>query len=261
MNRVVDRLTALAPIRKRAVIIGFDAAAMLLALWLAFCIRLGTFYVPNRPQVILLAVASVALGILALFLLNIYKVVIRYLDINAALRIASGAAAVAATWFMLAYLTRLDNLPRSVGFIYFGIVYLLMFFGRLAVARLLNGDSEHVTTGMSSRGEPNRETCVAIFGATSAGSSLAEALRRHPRYRLRCFVDDNPALVGRAMMGVPIRSSVQLRHEIQAGAVEQIFLVNVGDLRAGLYYATLAHIAQRSPGQVLELPALLLAHA
>jgi len=156
MNRVVDRLTALAPIRKRAVIIGFDAAAMLLALWLAFCIRLGTFYVPNRPQVILLAVASVALGILALFLLNIYKVVIRYLDINAALRIASGAAAVAATWFMLAYLTRLDNLPRSVGFIYFGIVYLLMFFGRLAVARLLNGDSEHVTTGMSSRGEPKR---------------------------------------------------------------------------------------------------------
>ena len=41
MNRMVDRLARLGRTRKRAVIIAFDAVAMLLALWLAFCIRLG----------------------------------------------------------------------------------------------------------------------------------------------------------------------------------------------------------------------------
>ena len=224
MNRIVDRLKMLDPAHKRAVIIGFDAAAMLLALWLAFCIRLGTLYVPKTPWVVALGIAAVALGIVALTMLGIYKVVIRYLDINAALRIATGAAAVAAAWFMLAYLSRLTNLPRSVGFIYFGIVYLTMFFGRLAAARLLNGDDGHFSTDIRVGEDPRHVTCVAIYGATSAGSSLAEALRRHPRYRLRCFVDDNPALVGRSMVGVPIRSSIQLRHEIKAGAVEQIFL-------------------------------------
>ncbi|HWT11174.1 MAG TPA: nucleoside-diphosphate sugar epimerase/dehydratase [Allosphingosinicella sp.] len=223
MDRVIDQLTTLGRARKRAVIIAFDGVAMLLALWLAFCMRYGEFYTPLNRWVAPLAVAAVILGIFALLLLGIYKVVIRYLDINAALRIAMGAAAASAIWFILAYVSRVNNLPRSVGFIYFGIAFLFLFFGRLAAARLLNGERRPLlATGAD--GAPARETRVAIYGATSAGSSLAEALRRHPHYRLRCFVDDNPALVGRSMAGLPIRSSVQLREEIQAGAVEQVFL-------------------------------------
>ena len=224
MGQLVDRLTRLGRARKRAVIIAFDAAAMLLALWLAFCIRLGVLYWPANRWVVPLAVGAVILGIGALLLLGVYRVVIRYLDINAALRIALGAGAVAACWFMAAYLSRLPNLPRSVGFIYFGIVFLLMFFGRLAAARVLTGEGVMLTRSMRPRADAAKEICVAIYGATSAGSSLAGALRRHAEYRLRCFVDDHPALVGRAMAGVPIRSTAQLKADIAAGAVEQIFI-------------------------------------
>jgi FlaA1/EpsC-like NDP-sugar epimerase len=112
-----------------------------------------------------------------------------------------------------------------VGFIYFGIIFLFMFFGRLGAARLLNGEQgEGLGAPNHPDGSARTVTGVAIYGATSAGSSLAEALRRHPQYRLRCFVDDNPALVGRAMVGAPIRSSAQLRDEIATGAVEQVLL-------------------------------------
>ena len=111
MNRIVDRLARLGRTRKRAVIIAFDAVAMLLALWLAFCIRLGEFYTPANQWVVPVAIGSVLVGICALVLLGVYKVVIRYLDINAAMRIALGAGAVAACWFMVAYLSRAPNLP------------------------------------------------------------------------------------------------------------------------------------------------------
>ena len=225
MKASVNKLTALPRARKRAVIIAFDAAAMSLALWLAFCIRYGELYTPINQWVVPLAVAAVLLGVGALVLLGIYKVVIRYMDVHVALKIAVGAGAVAAIWFILAYVSRVNNLPRAVGFIYFGIVFLFMFFGRLAAARLLNGEhDEGLRAPRPHDGRARKVTGVAIYGATSAGSSLAEALRRHPEYRLRCFVEDNPALVGRSMVGAPIRSSGQLRDEIQSGAVEQVFL-------------------------------------
>ena len=225
MRSSVKKLTALSRARKRAIIVAFDVTAMTLALWLAFCIRYGEFYTPVNRWVVPLAAVAILFGIVGLALLGIYKVVIRYIDVHAALKVAVGAGAVAAIWFILAYVSRVNNVPRSVGFIYFGIVFLFMFFGRLAAARLLNGDHDgslHVRGPQD--GSVKKMTGVAIFGATSAGSSLAEALRRHPKYRLRCFVDDNPALVGRAMVGAPIRSSEQLRDEIESGAVEQVFL-------------------------------------
>lgn len=224
MDRIVARVTKLDQSRKRAVIIAYDTAAMAAALWLAFCIRLGELYVPDDRWVVALGIAAIVVGVLALLSLGVYRVVIRYLDINAALRLAVGTAAAATVWFVFAYLSRIEPLPRSVGFIYFGILFLLMFFGRLAAARLLSGESGQLAALPRARGPSRRATPVAIYGATPAGSSLAESLRRHPRYRLRCFADDNPALVGRAMGGVPIRSTAQLRGDIQSGAVEQVFL-------------------------------------
>lgn len=225
MKSSVNKLTALSRARKRVVIVGFDAVTMALALWLAFCIRYGELYTPINRWVVPLAVAAVVLGVGALALLGIYKVVIRYMDVNAALKIAVGAGAVAAIWFILAYVSRVNNLPRSVGFIYFGIVFLAMFFGRLAAARLLNGEAGDLPFTAPVRDDGSSGvTNVAIYGASAAATSLAEALRRHPQYRLRCFVDDNPALVGRLMAGAPIRSSAELRREIEAGAIEQVFL-------------------------------------
>jgi FlaA1/EpsC-like NDP-sugar epimerase len=118
-----------------------------------------------------------------------------------------------------------------VGFIYFGIVYLLMFFGRLAAAQLLNG-SDGASVPILSKGARAKQIGVAIIGANAAASSLAESLRRHPEYRLRFFVEDNPALLGRTMLGLPIRSSSDLREEVEAGAIEQVFLAMPSSTRA-----------------------------
>ena len=59
---VGHRLTRLGRARKRAVIIAFDAAVMLLALWLSFCIRLGELYTPANRWVVPLALGAVILG-------------------------------------------------------------------------------------------------------------------------------------------------------------------------------------------------------
>lgn len=223
MSNFVRSLSSLEGMRKRAVLVAYDSAAMLLALWLAFCVRLGEAYWQLRTDLILLFLAAVAIGAVAFVLLGVYRVIIRYLDVRAASRIAIAAAAAATVWFILAYLSRNYSLPRSLGFIYFGILFLFMFFGRLAAAQLLNGPQPAVK-GPRGKEVQGKRIGVAIHGANAAGFNLAESLRRHPQYKLRFIVDDNPALVGRTMLGFPVRPSADLRAQVESGAVKQVFM-------------------------------------
>lgn len=222
MNSLTRTLSGLDRGYKRAIMMGYDGGAMLVALWLAFSLRLSYFYVPRDELIVALGFGAAALGLIALSLLGIYRVVIRYLDVGAASRLALGAAASASVWFMLAFVSRLAGLPRSVGFIYFGLLFLFMFFGRLVASQLLTGNALHSPRGDA---EPAAKGVgVVIHGANAAGFSLAESIRRDPRYKLRFFVDDSKALIGRMMMGFPIKPSSSLRKEVEAGRVEQVFL-------------------------------------
>ena len=237
MKRFAYHLSMLGRLPKRAVMIGYDALALLLALWLAFSIRLGEFYVPANPKILALGAAAVLLGVAALILLGVYKVVIRYFDTRASSKLAIGAAAVAGVWFMLAYISRVEVLPRSVGFIYFAASFLLMYFGRLAASHLMNESPApmRVSRNKADGGDEdsrNRRIDVAIHGANASASSLAEALRRNPQYRLRFFVDDHPELVGRTMAGYPVCAPARLRKEVEAGRIEQVFLAMPSSTRS-----------------------------
>ncbi|MDT9598909.1 polysaccharide biosynthesis protein [Sphingosinicella rhizophila] len=219
-----DAISALGRHQKKAIIILYDAAAMIVSLWLAFSIRLGHFHWAARDSVLLLCAGTVILGLVALHGLRIYRIVIRYFDVYSARRLLVGAGAATAMWFMLAFVSRIENLPRSVGFIYFGLLFLLMFFGRLAASQHLTASQPGSMVLDRRKGGDRRKIGVAIQGANAAGSALAETIRRLPQYELRFFVDDNEALIDRMMLGYPIRSSDDLREAVQSGRIKQVFL-------------------------------------
>src|ERR1051325_1796560 len=137
LRRLSHAMTRLAGSQKRIVLFAFDGLAMLTALWLAFSARLGVLYWPANPRVLFLAVASMMLGLLAVMALRLYRLVVRYFEASAAAKVETPSAAAAAAWLGLAYFSRIENLPRSVGLIYFGLLFMLLFFGRLAASRLL----------------------------------------------------------------------------------------------------------------------------
>lgn len=219
-----QRVTGLPRFRKRAVVMAYDCLAMALALWLAFSIRLGEFYWPRDDRVLYLCVGVIASGLAALYLIGVYRVIIRYMDIRAASHLATGAAAASWAWFMLAFVSRIEGLPRSVGFIYLGLLFMLMFFGRLVAAHILV--DAPLPMPAHNRRKTDRPVVkgVAICGANSSGSALAETLRRQPELKLKFFVDDNPAMLGRTMLGVPVKPRSELRRAARSGAIEQVLL-------------------------------------
>jgi FlaA1/EpsC-like NDP-sugar epimerase len=216
-------LSGLGKAQRRSVMIAYDGAAMFVALWLAFSARLGVLYWPADPQVLYLAAASVACGLASVFALGLYRIVVRYFDVDAALPVAVASGGAASVWLVLAYFSRIDGLPRSVGLIYFGLLFMLLFFGRLAVSRFIL-PSHGLVPVTSPSTEAARSVGVAIYGANPTGLSLAESLRRHPEYQLRFFISDSPMLVGRKMAGHRIRPLAQLAAAVKSGEVQKVLL-------------------------------------
>ncbi|HEY0042981.1 MAG TPA: nucleoside-diphosphate sugar epimerase/dehydratase [Allosphingosinicella sp.] len=222
----VTRLSTLNRPRKRAILIAHDLVAMAVALWAAFSTRLGEPYFPDNPVVLLSAAASFAIGIAGLYWLKVYRFVLRFFDLQTVSRIFFGAAIASGAWVMLIYFTRAPIsfsglpilVPRSVGFIYCGFLFLLLFMGRFLMARLLTG------AGRITGYRPVTQRSVAIYGASSAGISLADSMRPDPNFRLCGFIEDDPALHGQILAGVPIYPPKALQGLIDDCELTEIFL-------------------------------------
>ena len=212
--------------RKRAILVAYDLVAMALALWFAFCARLGTLFFTDNFQLLLAAVGSFIVGLLALYRLQVYHIVLRYFDLRTVTRIFSASAITAAAWVVLVYLAQesimIDGMPsivpRSVGFIYCGFLFLMLFMGRYVMALLL---SEAARIPPPS---PHARFNIAIYGANTAGISLANSMRLAPQYHLVGFIDDDRALEGQIVAGLPIRASEELEDIAREERLSEVFL-------------------------------------
>lgn len=224
---LVRRLSSTGRGRKRSILIGYDLTAMAVALWGAFSARLGQLYFPGNPLLLLAAAASFGLCLAALYRLQIYHIVLRYFDMRAVTPILVASALAATAWVMLVYFTRADIVvdgirilvPRSVGFIYCGFLFLLLFMGRYAMARLISGAIREAPA----ESRAGRKS-IAIYGANAAGISLAQSMRGNQNYNLLAFVDDDHALHGQIIAGVPICAPKALPDLVESGGLDEVFL-------------------------------------
>ncbi|HEY0325206.1 MAG TPA: nucleoside-diphosphate sugar epimerase/dehydratase [Allosphingosinicella sp.] len=211
--------------QKRMILIAFDLVAMTLALWGAFSARLGILYFPNEPVVFAAAALSFLVGIFALWRLQVYHLVLRYFDMRATGRIFAASALAATAWVVLIYLTQQQitfsgiemMVPRSVGIIYCGFLFLILFLGRYAMHLAL---ATAWTDGSREKGGRG----IAIYGVNPAGISLAQSLRLKGDLHLAAFVEDDAALHGQIIAGVPVYSPKALPELARSRQVEEVLL-------------------------------------
>jgi len=222
------KLTNSGRAQKRMILMSYDLVAMSFALWAAFSTRLGEPYWPDNPLVLLAALVAFGVGIYALYQLRIYHIVLRYFDMRIVSRILSGAAASAIAWVLVVYFARLPFgstveqglVPRSVGFIYCGFLFVLLFLGRYVMATLI----WHVDKDPAGAPELATQKKVAIYGANIAGISLADSMRGNPRFRLVAFIEDDRAMHGQIVAGVGIYSPAALPELVSAIGIDEVFL-------------------------------------
>ncbi|HEX2762675.1 MAG TPA: nucleoside-diphosphate sugar epimerase/dehydratase [Allosphingosinicella sp.] len=227
IRKFINDLTSMDRARKRVVLVVYDLAAMVVALWASFSVRLGEVYWTQNPLVILSTTLSMAIGIAGLYQLRVYHIVLRYFDLRTVSRILFGAAIAAGAWVLSIYFTQpsmmIDGMrtlvPRSVGFIYCGFLFMLLFMGRYLMALLVIGAVRGASLDLLS-GRRN----VAIYGANPAGRSLGESVRNDPSLRLTAFIDDDPELQGQILGGIPIYSPRALPDMVEGAGLSEVFL-------------------------------------
>jgi FlaA1/EpsC-like NDP-sugar epimerase len=226
LRRILVYLPSLGRRKKRAILVAYDFVAMLVALWAAFSARLGTMYLPVGRRVLLAAAISVAVGIVSLYRLRIYHIVLRYFDLRTVTRLLAASAMAAVGWVITVYIDHARvtvagttfDVPRSVAFIYFGFLFLLLFMGRYVMALLLSAAGRETSLAESDCRN------VIIYGANQTGITLADSVRLSPRYRLVGFVDPDKAVRGQIVAGVQVHSPDVLAELARDSKVDEVFL-------------------------------------
>jgi len=232
MHIFFERILAISRPAKRSILIAADSVLLIGALWLSFSLRLDNWYWPrggvNNPIVLLVFFAPVvAVPVFAHF--GLYRAIIRYLGMKAVWSIVKAVMVYAALWGLVAFLSGVHGVPRSVVPINAMVAVLAVGGSRMFARWLLRKieDSvriKHVKGSAGADAVVYHQTRVVIFGAGAAGRQLAVGLGQSRECVLLAFVDDGIHLHGRDLMGVPIISQEKLQDFVVRHQVDDILL-------------------------------------
>lgn len=213
-----EQLIALPRWAKRGLLIGNDFAALSLALWAAYSLRLNTFYVPPDEVAWLLFLLAPVIGVITFYFRGLYRLVTRYFQQEAAGRIYVTIALAVLVWALTLYLIGLPGVPRSVVLIYGFFAAAFTRMSRQTAGWILKTIPNVTLASLD-----NREK-VLIYGAGETGLELLRALNDSQDYQPIGFIDDSPSLWGQNLSRLKVYRPSKIGKLIQRDGVKQIFL-------------------------------------
>jgi len=201
---------------KFGLILMMDAMLCIVAVWIAFSLRLGEWELWS-PAVAVVMAASLALWLPLFLLRGIYRSIIRFMGIRTMANIASSCAMMAIILLLVFTVSPVQGVPRTIG-----IIQAIIFAALLVISRLVTG---YVLFDLlNQRRFEGRLSRVLIYGAGSAGRQLAVSLRHEPGMALRGYIDDDDRLSGQRLDGVAIYGGGNLPELIARLEVDTILL-------------------------------------
>jgi FlaA1/EpsC-like NDP-sugar epimerase len=229
---------------KRLVLAATDLVIMAVAFWASFALRLDDPLPQRFIDVYWLIFAVPLLSLPGLYLVGVYRSVVRLMGPPAVIAMLKGATVSLGVFAGLVLLFRYDVVPRSSYFIYWFLVA-----GGLAGIRV-------AARGLLPRpGLPRRERQpVLIYGAGMAGVQLAGLLEHGDAFRVVGFLDDAPAMQGTEIRGVTVHAPDRLERLIARFGVHQVFLAVPSASRARR--REIIVLLERFPVRVRTIPGL-----
>ncbi|MCB1646708.1 MAG: polysaccharide biosynthesis protein [Pseudomonadales bacterium] len=195
---------------KRALALSADLILIPLTLWLAFCLRLEQLYLPDLRVTTVIVLTT--LSTVTIFVrLGLYRAVIRFVGYQVLNSIFVGASISVITLAFLGFLLQ-AHLPRSVPFIYFGLLIISVGGTRLLLRSILN---QEMSTGHEN---------VVIYGAGASGRQLATALLQGSEYNPVAFLDDDPQKQKTVVNGLQVYKPRHLKQLMADRTIHQVFL-------------------------------------
>lgn len=221
-QRLATPILALPRAAKRLVALLLDAGLCVLAVWLAYFLRLGEFVslshgTPWAQGAALAAAVSIALALPVFIVSGLYRAIFRYSGWPALLAVARAVAVYAVLYGAIFMVGGIAGVPRTVGIIQPILLLLLVGVSRLMV-RLWLGDEYRSLLRRASRPR------VLIYGAGTTGRQLAQAMIHSTEMQVVGFLDDDARLHGQVLNGQPIYRPDDLPELVQTLAIADVLL-------------------------------------
>ncbi|MBP3980439.1 polysaccharide biosynthesis protein [Acidovorax sp. JG5] len=196
---------------KRLFVVAMDGCMGILAMWLAFSLRLDTLHWPEGLQWPVYAMAPL-LAFPILVNQGLYRAIFRYTGVTALITTGKAVAIYGAVLLSILLSVQWEGVPRSVGILQ-PLILLLM----IGTSRALGWHWLRGRPGTA----PSR---LLIYGAGSAGAQTAAGLGGAHQYLLQGFVDDDAAKAGRSINGTRVYAPQDLPHIIDRLGVTDVLL-------------------------------------
>lgn len=210
-KKFIAWLFSMARWKKRSLQITYDVLIIPISLLLAFFMRLEkTDYLYSLDTYIGMFIVIVS-TLLVFTSRGLYNNLTRHISIETSYSIAVGSAVSCVVLLCYILLFQPDisiSVPLIYSMLLCGFAMAMRLFIR-ALGQTINRE---------------RRENIAIYGASTSGIQLMEALRKSSNYRVRLFIDDNPELVGKNIDGIPISTLDDAKTKFKKLRIETLLL-------------------------------------
>ncbi len=216
LERVSGPVLALSRSSKRAIVILVDVALCALTVWLAYYLRLGVWVsLMGRPSIAVFLSIAIALPLFAAG--GLYNIAFRHVEVRLIMITAAASTIYAVLYVTLISAYSFASIPRTLGFIQPGLLFLAICLSRIVASWLL-------TSRVEFGAERERQTRVLIYGAGSSGRQLARATAESRDLHVIGFIDDDTSLQGSIMLGKRVHPPESLGDLIERHDVADVLL-------------------------------------
>jgi FlaA1/EpsC-like NDP-sugar epimerase len=223
-HRWLGSLLGLSRSTKRLVMLAADAVCIPLVMYFSFALKRDAWPSLLEPvssgSVALPMLAAVLVSVPIFMRLGLYRAVIRFMGPRAALTVLAGVGLTVAALGLLA-LTLPAGVPWSGSVGVVATASTLVIFGALLLAYV--GASRMLLRWMLLPRSASAAR-VIIYGAGEGGTELAAALLASREFEPVAFVDDNPALHGSVIAGIPVHRTATLAQLMEDYGTRRVLL-------------------------------------
>lgn len=212
----LQRLSSLSRTAKRLIAATNDYCMLLIAVLIAYALRIGVWVIFDIPLAMILLVATATY--LPVFALNgVYSAIFRYAGHGLIRTILRAGIIYGVIVAIILGSGLFPGVPRTVGIIqpilFVGLVIISRLFVRYLMVDFL-GRHEYM-------GVPRT---MLIYGAGTSGQQLVGSMRTDPAFNVAGFIDDDHRLHGQRLDGLPVFHSDHLSEVVAEHRATDVLL-------------------------------------
>lgn len=216
---MINVATSLSRFSKQPIVL-LDAILLVIILLASFSMRLGYWYFPKSDLLwVIFAAPMISTPIFIRF--GLYRSIIRYMSFKDIWNIVKAVSLYALIWGIIAFMTAIEGVPRSIILINWILSLVLIGGLRVTIRVLLSHDFKWL---FSKNTTPNRQKNVLIYGAGDAGVQLSSALEHTAEYKPVGFIDDSLKLQNSQIRGLRIHATESIPELIKRFKVSEVLI-------------------------------------